>query len=44
MLYEYFNLESNSHSSLLRRPVNLLNKNYSVKKIITKIADKGLIF
>ena len=25
-----FNLESNSHSSLLRRPVNLLNKNYSV--------------
>ncbi len=44
LVHEYFYLESKSKSTLLSRSVQALGNNYSIKKIITKIADQGIIF
>ena len=44
LVNEYFNLESKSKSTLLSKSVQVLGNNNSIKRIITKIADQGIIF
>ena len=44
LVHEYFKLESKSKGSFLSKTVQVLGKNYSLKQIITKIADQGIIF
>ena len=43
LVHEYFKLESKSKNSLLSKTAQLLGKNYSIKRLITKIADEGII-
>ena len=43
-IYEIFNLESKTKNNFLSKSIKYFNKNYSINKIFTKIADKGLLF
>ena len=44
LVHEFFNLESKTKNSLLSKPIQVLDKNYSIKRMITKIADEGFFF
>ena len=43
LVHEYFKLESKLKNPFLSRSVQVLGKNYSINRMITKIADEGII-
>ena len=43
-IHEFFNLERKTKNDFLSKSIQYLNKNSSINKIFTKIADKGLLF
>ena len=43
LLHEFFNFERKMNSNLLSKSVKLLNKNYKINKLFTKIADRGTL-
>ena len=43
-IYEFFDLERKSKNNLLSKSIQYLNKNTSINKMFTKIADKGFLF
>ena len=43
LLYEFFNLERKTKTSLMSKSIQLLNKNTSINKLFIKIADRGNI-
>ena len=44
LIYEFFNLERKTKNEFLSKSIQYFNKNSSINKIFTKIADKGLLF
>ncbi len=42
-IHEFFNFESKIKNDILSKSVKIIGKNSSINKIITKIADKGII-
>ena len=44
LIHEFFNLERKTKNNFLSKSIKYFNKNYSINKIFTKIADKGLLF
>ena len=44
LIHELFNLERKTKNNFLSKSIQYFNKNPSVNKIFTKIADKGLLF
>ena len=44
LIHEFFNLERKTKNNFLSKSIQYFNKNPSVNKIFTKIADKGLLF
>ena len=42
LVYEFFNLESKMHNSILSKSLQLVGKNKTLNKIFTNIADNGL--
>ena len=43
LVHEFFNFERKTNNRLLSRSVQLLNKNSSINKLFTKIADRGTL-
>ena len=43
LIHEFFNFERKMNTSILSKSVQLLNKNYKIKKLFTKIADTGTL-
>ena len=43
-IYEFFNLERKVKNAFLSKSIQYFNKNSTINKIFTKIADKGLLF
>ena len=43
LVHEFFNFERKTNTSFLSKSVQLLNKNSKIKKIFTKIADRGTL-
>ena len=44
LIHEFFNLERKTKNDFLSKSIQYFNKNSSINKIFTKIADKGLLF
>ena len=44
LIHEFFNFERKTNNDFLSKSIQYFNKNPSVKKIFTRIADKGLLF
>ena len=44
LIYEFFNFERKTGNNILSKSIKYFNKNLSINKIFTKIADKGLLF
>ena len=44
LIHEFFNLERKTKNIILSKSIQTLGKNYSINKMFTKIADKGIIF
>ncbi len=44
LIHEFFNLERKTKSHFLSKSIQQINKNPSVNKILTKIADQGILF
>ena len=44
LIYEFFNLERKTKNDFLSKSIQYFNKNSSINKIFTTIADKGLLF
>ncbi len=44
LIHEFFNFERKLDNNFLSKSVKLLGKNYSINKMFTKIADKGIEF
>ena len=44
LIYEFFNLERKSKSKFLSKSVQFLDKNTLFKEVLTRIADKGILF
>ena len=44
LIHEFFNLERRTENDFLSKSIKYFNKNPSINKIFTKIADKGLLF
>ena len=42
-IYEFFNFESKTNNSLLSKSVQIFGSNKFMNKILTKIADKGMV-
>ena len=43
-IYEFFNLERKFESDVLSKSIQFFGKNYTVNKLLKKIADKGILF
>ena len=43
LVHEFFNFERKTNSSLLSKSIQELNKNPSINKFFTKIADRGVL-
>ena len=43
LIHEFFNFERKMNTSILSKSVQLLNKNYKINKLFTKIADRGTL-
>jgi len=44
LIHEFFNFERKTKNDFLSKSIKYFNKNLSINKIFTKIADKGLLF
>ena len=44
LIHEFFNLERKTKNDFLSKSIKYFNKNPSINKIFTKIADKGFLF
>ena len=44
LIHEFFNLERKTENDFLSKSIKYFNKNPSINKIFTKIADKGILF
>ena len=44
LIHEFFNFERKTNSKFLSKSVQLINKNFKIKKIFSKIADNGVLF
>ncbi len=44
LIYDFFNFERKFNNDFLSKSIKLLNKNSSINKIFTKIADEGILF
>ena len=44
LVHEFFNFERKMNTNISSKVVQLFGKNLSIKKILTKIADKGIVF
>ena len=44
LIHEFFNLERKTENDFLSKSIKYFNKNPSINKIFTKIADRGLLF
>ncbi len=44
LIHEFFNLERKSKNDYLSKSIQYLNKNPSINKVFTTIADKGILF
>ena len=44
LIHEFFNIERKTQSNILSKSVKLFANNSSVNKVITKFADKGVLF
>ena len=44
LIHEFFNLERKTKNDFLSKSIQQINKNPSVNKILTKIADQGILF
>ena len=44
LIHQFFNLERKTKNEFLSKSIQYFNKNSSINKIFTKIADKGLLF
>ncbi len=44
LIHKFFNLERKTKNSILSKSIQMLGKNPSINTMITKIADKGIIF
>ena len=43
LVHEFFNFERKINSSVLSKAIQLLNKNYQINKMFTKVADRGTL-
>ena len=43
VIHELFNLERKTQNDFLSRSIQIINKNTKFNKIVTKIADRGII-
>jgi len=44
VIHKFFNLERKTKNNFMSKSIQLINKNSSVNKIFTKIADEGILF
>jgi 2-octaprenyl-6-methoxyphenol hydroxylase len=44
LIHEFFNFERKTENDFLSKSIQYFNKNLSINKIFTKIADKGVLF
>ena len=44
LIHEFFNLERKTKNDFLSKSIQYFNKNLTINRIFTKIADKGLLF
>jgi 2-octaprenyl-6-methoxyphenol hydroxylase len=44
LIHEFFNIERKMKTSFLSKSINVVANNPSINKIVTKIADKGVLF
>ena len=44
LIHEFFNLERKTKNIMLSKSIQTLGKNYSINKMFTKIADKGILY
>ncbi len=44
LIYEFFNFERKLNNKFLSKSLKFLGKNYSLNKLLTKIADEGTLF
>ena len=44
LIHQFFNLERKTKNEFLSKSIQYFNKNSSINKIFTKIADEGLLF
>ena len=44
LIYEYFNLEKNLNNSILSKSVNIVGNSSYMNRMLTKIADEGILF
>ena len=44
LIHEFFNFERKTKNDFLSKSIKYFNKNLSINKIFTKIADKGFLF
>ena len=42
-IYEFFNFESKTNTALMSKSVQLLGKNKSINRFLTKMADTGFV-
>ena len=42
-IYEFFNFESKTNTTLMSKSVQLLGKNKSINRFLTKMADTGFV-
>ena len=43
-IYEFFNIERKTNNNILSKSVQLIGNNPAIKKVFTKIANKGILF
>ncbi|MDA9631093.1 ubiquinone biosynthesis protein UbiB, partial [Candidatus Pelagibacter sp.] len=43
-IYEFFNLERKTQSNVLSKSIQIMTNNRSINKVLTKIADNGILF
>ena len=44
LIHEFFNFERKTKNDFLSKSIKIINKNSTINKIFTNIADKGLLF
>ena len=44
LIHEFFNLERKIKSNIMGKSIQILGKNKSINKVLSKIADEGILF